>query len=71
MVENDVLYERELDFVVANAKKVSSVLKQKMVQILNMMEPNRTWRYSSGKAMEHDGPYNQIATARKEQLFLR
>lgn len=37
VVENDVVYERELDFVVANAKKVFFVLKRRMEVILGLM----------------------------------
>lgn len=65
VVENDVLYERELDFVVANAKKGILCIEAKNGANIKYDGANRTWRYSSGKAMEHDGPYNQIATAKR------
>lgn len=63
VVENGVLYERELDFVVANSQKGILCIEAK--NGANIRYEDRTWKYSSGKAMNHDGPYNQIATGKR------
>lgn len=63
VVENDVVYERELDFVVANAKKGILCIEAKNGS--NIGFDGRNWRYSRGDIMHHDGPYNQIATAKR------
>lgn len=63
-VSNDnVFYERELDFVVASPKKGILVIEVKAGD--NIRFDGRTWRYSSGTAMKHGGPYKQAATAKR------
>lgn len=65
VVENGVLYERELDFVVANSKKGILCIEAKNGSNINYDGTMRAWKYSSGRIMDHDGPYNQIATAKR------
>lgn len=63
VVENGVIYERELDFVVANAKKGILCIEAKNGS--NVSYNGRNWVYSHGNIMSHDGPYNQVATAKR------
>lgn len=65
VVENDVLYDRELDFVVAHPKKGILCIEAKNGAGISYDSRLRAWRYSTGKVMAHDGPYNQIATAKR------
>ncbi len=60
---DNVFYERELDFVVASPKKGILVIEVKAGD--NIRFDGRTWRYSSGTAMKHGGPYKQAATAKR------
>lgn len=62
-VENNVIYEREIDFVVAS--KTKGVLCIEAKNGRNIQFDGREWRYSSGKIMEHGGPYQQIASAKR------
>ena len=63
-VSNDnVFYERELDFVLASPKKGVLVIEVKAGN--NIRYDGRAWRYSSGTAMKHGGPYKQAATAKR------
>lgn len=63
VTDDNVFYERELDFVVASPKKGILAIEVKAGN--NIKYVDRTWRYSSGKAMSHGGPYNQAATAKR------
>jgi hypothetical protein len=63
VVENNTIYEREIDFVIANAKKGILCIEAKNGS--DIKYDGRYWRYTSGQKMEHDGPYNQIATAKR------
>lgn len=63
VVENDVLYEREIDFVVANAKKGILCIEAKNGS--NLSYDGRFWRYSNGEIMRHEGPYSQISSAKR------
>ena len=63
VVNDDTLYEREIDFVVANAKK--GVLCIEAKNGANISYSGREWKYSNGTPMRHGGPYNQIATAKR------
>ncbi len=63
VVDDGVLYEREIDFVVANRKKGILCIEAKNGNRIHY--DGRCWRYSSGKPMEHDGPYHQVATAKR------
>lgn len=63
VTDDNVFYERELDFVVANPKKGILAIEVKAGN--NIKFDGRTWRYSSGGAMSHGGPYNQAATAKR------
>lgn len=66
VTDNNVFYERELDFVIANPKKGILAIEVKAGN--DIKYDGRTWRYSSGKAMKHGGPYNQAATAKRALL---
>ena len=61
--DKGVIRERECDFVIANAKKGILCIEAKNGKGINF--DGRNWRYSSGKKMERDGPYNQCATAKR------
>ena len=63
VVDNNIVYERELDFVIANAQKGILCIEAKNGK--NIHYEDRTWKYSSGRPMDHDGPYNQIATGKR------
>lgn len=60
---DNVFYERELDFVVASPKKGILIIEVKAGD--NIRFDGRTWRYSSGTAMKHGGPYKQAVTAKR------
>lgn len=62
-LDKNTIYEREIDFVIANQKKGILCIEAKNGS--NISYDGRTWRYSSGRPMEHDGPYHQIATAKR------
>ena len=62
-VDNGTLYEREIDFVVANQKKGILCIEAKRGAYIRY--ENRQWLYSSGEPMKHDGPYHQIASAKR------
>ncbi len=57
------LIEREIDFVVANQKKGILCIEAKNGKGISYYD--RSWHYSSGLPMKHDGPYNQAATAKR------
>lgn len=59
----DEFYEREVDFVVANRKKGVVAIEVKAGN--NLRYENRTWKYTSGRKMSHNGPYHQAATAKR------
>ncbi len=63
VVDSGTLYEREVDFVVANQKKGILCIEAKNGS--GICYDGRCWRYSSGLPMEHDGPYHQVATAKR------
>ena len=56
-------YEREIDFVIANHKKGILCIEVKAGN--NITYSDRTWRYSSGIVMKHNGPYHQVAGAKR------
>lgn len=60
---DDEFYEREVDFVVANQKKGVVAIEVKAGKHLRYED--RTWKYSSGRKMSHNGPYHQAATAKR------
>ena len=62
-VENNVIYEREIDFVVASRTKGILCIEAKNGK--NIKFDGRVWRYGSGREMEHGGPYQQIASAKR------
>lgn len=62
VVSEGIIYEREIDFVVANQKKGILCIEAKNGE--GIYYDGRCWKYSSGKPMEHDGPYRQVATAK-------
>ena len=62
-VEDGVLIEREIDFVVANAQKGILCIEAKNGSHISY--DGAYWRYSSGEIMKHDGPYNQVAGAKR------
>ena len=63
VTDDNVFYERELDFVVASPKKGILAIEVKAGNNIHFV--GRTWRYSSGRVMSHGGPYNQAATAKR------
>ncbi len=63
VVENGVIYEREVDFVVASAKKGILCIEAKNGNGIKF--DGRYWRYTSGKVMEKGGPYKQVASAKR------
>lgn len=67
VVDNNIIkkrqYEREMDFVVVNPKKGILILEVKAGAGIHYS--NGRWYYSSGREMEHDGPYNQAQSAIK------
>lgn len=65
VVENGKIYEREIDFVIANAKKGILCVEAKNGSGIKYDGSKREWIYSSGITMEHDGPYHQVATAKR------
>lgn len=65
VVENETLYEREIDFVVAHPKKGILCIEAKNGSGIWHDNSARCWRYSSGRPMEHDGPYRQVAGAKR------
>ncbi len=60
---DNLFYERELDFVVASPRKGILVIEVKAGD--NIRFDGRIWRYSSGRAMTHGGPYRQAASAKR------
>jgi len=62
--KDNTLYERELDFVIANAKKGILCIEVKAGDSI-YYGSDREWHYSSGRVMEHNGPYKQIAGAKR------
>lgn len=65
VVENNTLYEREIDFVVAHPKKGILCIEAKNGSGIWYDKNSRCWRYQNGKVMQHDGPYHQIASAKR------
>lgn len=63
VTNENVFYERELDFVVASPKKGILTIEVKAGD--NISFDGRTWRYSNGKAMKRGGPYKQAASAKR------
>ncbi len=63
VTENNEFYEREVDFVVASAKKGIVAIEVKAGNSIRY--ENRTWKYTSGRKMHHNGPYHQAATAKR------
>jgi hypothetical protein len=59
--KENTLYDREMDFLIANREKGFLAIEAKAGK--HIRYENRTWYYGSGKEMEKNGPYNQIATA--------
>lgn len=62
-VEDNTLFEREIDFLVAHREKGLLFIEAKNGS--GIYCENRTWKYESGRPMQHDGPYHQIATAKR------
>ena len=60
--EADVLFNREIDFVIVNRKKGILCLEAKAGRYINYSD--RTWKYSSGKEMKRGGPYKQVESAK-------
>lgn len=63
VVQEGTLYEREIDFVIANRERGILCLEAKAG--VHIRYENRTWYYSSGQEMKHGGPYAQIASAKR------
>lgn len=62
---DNILYDRDLDFVIANAKKGVLCIEVKAGDSIYYSGQDREWHYSSGRVMEHNGPYKQIAGAKR------
>ena len=65
VVENNTLYEREIDFVVAHPKKGILCIEAKNGSGIWYDKTSRCWKYQNGTVMQHDGPYHQISTAKR------
>ncbi len=57
---NNTMYDRDIDFVIANAKKGLICIEVKAGSHIYFTPDDRKWHYGNGDIMEHDGPYNQI-----------
>ena len=60
---DNTLYDRELDFVIANQTKGILCIEVKAGANIFYSANDREWHYSSGRIMQHGGPYKQIASA--------
>lgn len=60
---NNYFLEREIDFVIANRKK--GILCIEVKSGSGIYYKDRTWFYTNGTPMSHDGPYKQIASAKR------
>ena len=63
--DDNTLDDRDVDFVIANAKKGVLCLEVKAGDSIYYSGEDREWHYSSGKKMDHGGPYKQIAGAKR------
>lgn len=61
--DENTIYDREIDFVIANRKKGILCLEAKAGAGINYYD--RAWRYSNGSIMHRGGPYKQIYTAKR------
>ena len=63
-ISNDnYLYEREVDFVVANYKKGVLAIEVKAGSGISYSKGK--WRYTNGNEMNRGGPYSQVASAKR------
>jgi hypothetical protein len=60
---DNVMYDRDLDFVIASPKKGLICIEVKAGDSIYYSGTDREWYYSSGRKMEHHGPYKQAAGA--------
>ena len=60
--EDNTQYDRDIDFVIASQKKGLICIEVKAGESI-YYGSDRNWHYSSGRVMEHNGPYKQIAGA--------
>lgn len=63
VLPNDQYFEREIDFVVAHKDK--GVLCIEVKGGKDIWYADRTWYYSNGDKMDHEGPYHQVASAKR------
>lgn len=63
--QDNVIYDRDLDFVIANANRGVLCIEVKAGESIYYSASDREWHYSSGRKMEHHGPYKQIAGAKR------
>ena len=61
--DDNTLYDRDLDFVIANANKGLICIEAKAGENIYYSGSDREWHYSSSRVMEHNGPYKQSAGA--------
>lgn len=64
----NTLYEREIDFLVADVNRGFLVLEVKAGD--NISYKNRIWYYSNGLEMSHGGPYKQAQSASKVLMHI-
>lgn len=62
-VQRNKLFEREMDFVVVHQKYGVLCIEAKNSKFVKYYD--RDWHYSSGKIMDHGGPYNQAASFKR------
>lgn len=60
---DNTVYDRDLDFVIASPKKGLICIEVKAGDSIYYSSTDREWHYSSGRVMEHKGPYKQVAGA--------
>lgn len=60
---DNIVYDRDLDFVIASPKKGIICIEVKAGDSIHYSGTDREWHYSSGRVMDHGGPYKQSAGA--------
>lgn len=63
VISDDQYFEHEMDFVIVHKDK--GVLCIEVKGGRGIQYSDRTWYYSNGSEMVHEGPYHQIASAKR------
>lgn len=63
VIVDEQYFEREMDFVIAHRDKGVLCIEVKGGKGIQYVD--RTWYYSNGTEMDHEGPYHQIASAKR------